>query len=371
MLKGLFERLRQAGGVTVDALYQRAVAASNKGDLPTAIRLARQAIDAEPDLPPLHYLLGCSLEEQNDYVSAAKAFADCIRLKPAYPLSLQASVHHALCRARIDLAAGRQAGDMTLPDSKRKTLSVIVCSANATRFAETKAMYQQLLAGLEHEIIGIHDASALASGYNRGLRAACGEIVILAHDDARIVNADFAARLLDALERHDIVGVAGSRKLLGAAWHFAGYPHLCGQVAMPGDELGRITTLFGVNEPESAGLQALDGVFLAMRRETALGVGFDEATFDGWHLYDMDFSYRAAQMGLDCATCNSLLLVHASQGGYNADWLHYAQRFLDKHKASVGPMQAWHEQPQLVSLPVRSVEEWRLLTELLTNAGHS
>jgi len=74
-----------------------------------------------------------------------------------------------------------------------------------------------------------------------------------------------------------------------------------------------VVTLYDVMERETKGLQALDGLLLATRRETALRLGFDEATFDGWHLYDLDFSLRAAQAGLDCATCNDILVVHGSQ----------------------------------------------------------
>lgn len=361
--------IHPAGAATspdeVEALYQRAVAASNDGDLAAAIALTQQAIGMEPGLAPLHYLLGYCLEEQEQCEAAAQAFAACLELKPAYPLVAEAAAHRALCCARIDLQNGSLAPSANLPQTGRQSVSVIVCSVNARRFAETAGMYRQLLAGLEHEIIGIHDATSLAGGYNRGLHAARGDIVVFAHDDARILSADFAARLLGALARHDVVGVAGSRTLLGGAWHFAGHPHVCGQIAMPGDDSGRIVTLYEVGRPESAGLQVLDGVFLAARRETALRVGFDEARFDGWHLYDIDFSYRAAQMGLDCASCNKLLLVHSSRGGYNADWLKYSQRFLDKHKDTVAPMQALFYKPQLVSLSVRSVEEWRLLTEHL------
>ncbi len=373
MLKTLLKRLRSghtpAGDV--DTRYQRALDASGRGEIATAIELAQSVIAVEPGLPAPHYLLGCCLEEQGGLAAAAKAFEACAELKPDYPIGAQATAHFALCRARLDLDAGKKAALMLLPRGTKPSLSVIICSANTARLNETQRMYRHLLQDVEHELIGIQDARSLAEGYNRGLKSASGDIVVLAHDDARVLNPDFAARLIDALSRHDIVGVAGAYKLKGAAWHFAGHPDLCGQIAMPGDDLGRITTLYGINAPECAGLLALDGVFLAARRDTAMRVGFDAETFDDWHLYDIDFSYRAAQMGLDCATCNSLLLVHASQGGYNAGWLDCARRFLDKHRASLGPIQAELDQPQLVSLHVRSTDEWRLLTERLTGSAQN
>jgi hypothetical protein len=41
----------------------------------------------------------------------------------------------------------------------------------------------------------------------------------------------------------------------------------------------------------------MDGVFLAMRREVALSIGWDFETFDGFHGYDVDFTLRAANAG--------------------------------------------------------------------------
>ena len=77
--------------------------------------------------------------------------------------------------------------------------------------------------------------------------------------------------------------------------------------------------------------QALDGVFLAVRREAALGLGFDAATFDGFHFYDLDFSYRAHRAGLRVGIALDLLIWHASKGGYaSPQWQTYKDRFLDK-----------------------------------------
>ncbi len=46
------------------------------------------------------------------------------------------------------------------------------------------------------------------------------------------------------------------------------------------------------------GIQALDGVFMAMRRKVATSIPFDEALFDHFHLYDLDFSFRAYRQDL-------------------------------------------------------------------------
>jgi len=353
----------------VEALYQRAAAAFGAERWDEAAALALQALALDATLPALHFLLGSCRLAQAQHAAALQSFAACMQLHPKYPLSAETQARRALCRARIDAAEGRTAAIEPLAPAHVKPVSVLICSARPERAARAEAMYRRLLAQVPHEVVLIRDATSLASGYNRALAQARHELVLFAHDDVEIVSPDFAARLLRALARHDLVGVAGTRRLVGGAWHFAGHPHLAGQVGMPAAEGGYVVTLYEVKQAESGGLQALDGLLLACRRETALRLGFDELSFDGWHLYDLDFSLRAAQAGLDCASCNDILAVHASQGNYDERWVEYSQRFLAKHQSLLGPQQGVFYKPELVALPLRSAEEWRLLTQQLIAEG--
>jgi hypothetical protein len=253
----------------------------------------------------------------------------------------------------------------TLAPQHKQSVSVLLCSASAARSGRAEAMYHRLLDDVPHEVIVIDDARSFAEGYNRALRLARHDVVVLAHNDINILSPDFAARLLRGLSRHEIIGIAGTRKLAGGAWHFAGYPHLAGQIGLPNGEGGYVVTLYDVTESETKGLQALDGLLLAVRRDTALRLGFDESAFDGRHLYDLDFSLRGAQAGLDCASCNDILVAHESQTSNDAEWRKYAQRFLDKHRGRLGPLENTVLKPDLVALPLRSAAEWRLLTQHL------
>ena len=103
---------------------------------------------------------------------------------------------------------------------------------------------------------------------------------------------------------------------------------------------------------------------MACRRELALDLAFDEATFDGWHLYDFDFSFRAWRAGRPGAVCHDILLAHASRGGFGPEWLRYADRFIAKHRHALGPIASLGspEPPQLAAMLLRSTEEWRLFT---------
>jgi tetratricopeptide (TPR) repeat protein len=360
------QALKNPAADPVDALYARAVTAWGAGLWAEAIDIAGQALRIDAKLPALHYLVGCSRMELGDTQAAARDFAACLALAPAYPLSGQALARRALSLAREDLRAGRQSADQPIARSDHRSISIILCSASAPRFEKTAAMYRRLLADVPHEIIAIHDARSLAEGYNRGLALAANEFVVFAHDDVEIASPDFAARLLSGLRHHDVLGIAGTDRIKGGAWHFAGHPHLHGQIAMPA-ATGLVVTLYGVTSVSCGKLLALDGLLLATRRDTALRIGFDAQTFDGWHLYDLDFTLRAARSGLDCAACSDILAVHASQGSYDQEWIRYSERFIAKHRLERGA--GIFHQPELVSLPVRSVDEWRLMTEHLISFG--
>jgi GT2 family glycosyltransferase len=64
-----------------------------------------------------------------------------------------------------------------------------------------------------------------------------------------------------------------------------------------------------------------------VRRAVWEAVRFDDVTFDGFHLYDIDFSYRVKRAGFRLAVPLDLTIIHQSTGSYGQDWYRYAQRF--------------------------------------------
>lgn len=354
----------------VDAIYSDAAAAWQRSDHATAASLAAQAIGLDDTLPALHYLHGCALFAMGSNDEAAAALERCLALKPPFPLVLNAETHAALAAARAGLARGRKPRIEPTYAGPARRLSIIICSITPQKFDRVCASYWRLLAGVPLEIIGIHDARSMCEGYNRGLQQATGDLLVFSHDDIEICAPDFADRLRNRLAVHDLVGVAGSTKLTGSGWVYSRWPHIHGQVGMPPEAAndhtdGIAVTAFHMRDAATTGAQALDGLFLACRRDVAETLRFDEDTFDGWHLYDFDFSFRASRAGYGTAVCHDFLPIHASRGSFGADWLRYAQRFLDKHRDALGATDTLgeHEPPQLASVLVRSVDEWRLFTE--------
>jgi GT2 family glycosyltransferase len=212
--------------------------------------------------------------------------------------------------------------------------SLIVCSIDARKLDECLARYRSAIAPHPVEVIAIRDARSLAEAYNRALVRATGDFVIFSHDDAWPLSADFGARLAAHLAAVDVVGIAGATRAITGFWAEAGQPDTHGHIVTPDPVTGQIKAwIFGAERARMEGMRLLDGCFMAARRDVALATGFDAELFDGFHLYDADFTLRAHAAGRRIAIAADLTLFHRSEGTFDATWQRYHQRFLAKHAA--------------------------------------
>ncbi|HYC34808.1 MAG TPA: glycosyltransferase [Usitatibacter sp.] len=334
-------RKREGGAEAALALGNRLL---KEGRVAEAVVAFRDAIGQAPRFQAAHYNLGVALRRARDWRSAALAFREAARL--------DARDFDAMQNLVATLGDAVRAGEQPFPRARApregagEPFSIVVCSVDRSRFARMRESFSAALAGRAHEFIVIDDASSLAEGYMRGLRQCRHERVVLAHDDIEI-DADGAFDVMEqALEAQDVVGLAGSRVANGPAVMWAGHPHLHGWVAYPVAGASAFdATIFSHESGLLGGMQTLDGMLLATRRELALDVGFDAATFDGFHFYDLDFTYRAALRGLRLAVTTEVTVVHASVGDFGDAWSHYAARFAARFphlNAPAGPHHAYH-----------------------------
>lgn len=220
-------------------------------------------------------------------------------------------------------------------------LSVVMCSRDDARFARAAETYRRALGGTDHEIIRISDARSMCEGYNRGIAQARGDRLIFSHDDIEILNpSSFARRLEHHLRDFDLIGVAGTNRLIRGEWVAAGPPHIFGQVTQPDVKGGFLVRIFGAPAPAVGGIEAMDGLFIAARRSVFERVRFDEQTFDGFHFYDIDFTFAARRAGLRLGVCSDIHILHHSGGVQDERWVHYAVKFGQKYPAEVAAMES-------------------------------
>ena len=258
--------------------------------------------------------------------------------------------------ARELVAVGHRAPSYPLPAERAPgRISVVVCSITPDKLARLRANLDELLTGEDWELIHIADASSLCEGYNRGVARATGELIVMCHDDIRILSPDFAAKLRAYLAAYDLIGVAGTTHVSGPSWGWSGPPHMFCWVSQSFltaqfRENGPVTLLLGAQGPVVPGAQMLDGVFLAARRSLLQTLRFDEVTFDRFHFYDLDFSHRAHLAGARVAICLDIALFHDSAGNYNEDYWGYADRF--RAKFPLACTAAEHAQAAIPFMPL-------------------
>ncbi len=274
--------------------------------------------------------------------AATEAFTQIIRARPNWELAKKDAVQAYLAWPRFHPEASAAWQKPVSSKLTRTRVSAIICSIRPDYFAQIKGRLKAIFTHHEIEIIGIHDAKSLCEGYNRGASLSNGEVLIFCHDDIEIVHDDFAARLLQHLQTHDLVGVAGTSKLVSGDWGHGGPPYLHGQIIHRpvGDSAlnaakmsGYIYLGIGLQDSVVENIQAVDGVFIATKRAVWEALRFDETTFNGFHLYDIDFTYRAFLGGYKLAVPLDLLLIHFSTGRYDQAWQKHNLKFLDKFPA--------------------------------------
>lgn len=178
-----------------------------------------------------------------------------------------------------------------------------------------RSLARQAHAGYGH-CISYANTSPLALTYNRGLdQAPEASVVVFCHDDLWLGDEPLAPQLAAALERFDLVGVAGNRRrdagaqawwlrADGSAWD---WPNLVGGLRHGSPGAAQLQT-YG---PSPAPASLLDGVFLAGRAGRLRGAGLRfDPTFP-FHLYDLDLCRSAEQAGLRLGVW-PLNLIHAS-----------------------------------------------------------
>ncbi len=346
-----------------DVLHFLGLAEYRLGGIDSGLALVERSIALDPSNPTFRFNYGKALLNAERAHEAVRALRGALELKPDFA---EAFFHMTSALIRT-LEQGDEANPQPPaagPQPAGRSFSVVVCSVDAVKRRRICEQYERLFAGHRFEIVVIPDARSLCEGYNRGFARSSGELVVFSHDDIQIATGDLARRLLGHFADSDLVGVAGTTRLAGPAWSRAGWPHVHGCVGHRSRIAGRpphyLPYYLDCYGPpgKTGGAQALDGVFFAATREACEAVPFDERIFDGFHLYDVDFSYRAFLAGLRVAVVWDILIVHDSSGDFGETWRHYADRFMAKHRGSI-PIELPEGKPEWTTVGFADVARMR------------
>lgn len=332
----LLETMRSVSPDDVNVLNLSAMCALRAGALDDADALAAAALARAPRQRTLivnRCLVwrrrAAVLATGGDHDGAANLLLVALALDPDDQES-----RSQLLRLAVDTAArvGTPSETRTFArPAQLPSLSVITCSIDLRKQARFEANLAEHFADWPHELLVIHDARSLAEAYNRGIDRTTGEWIVFCHDDIEFVQVDAPWRLHAALSHQALIGVAGTTRLTGPTSLWSGPSSGYCQVAHVTPEGRLMSSLYGIGDGLVVNAEALDGVFLACHRSVADTIRFDADTFDHFHLYDTDFSWRAHRAGFPVGIVQDLLLIHHSLGSFDDTWQRYADRFMAKH----------------------------------------
>jgi GT2 family glycosyltransferase len=216
-------------------------------------------------------------------------------------------------------------------------ISIIVCS----RLDPSNDLHMRNISktiGTEFEYIRIDNRNNtynLCSAYNEGVKRSTGETIAFVHEDVFFMEGGWGEKLGNKFSDPTIglVGVAGTQYLFSDSpgWVAAGRPFIKGQVVHETNNGNTYNLTVFSWENDDAEVVAVDGLFFAIRRNLFETIKFDDQTFDGFHLYDLDICMQIRQTHRLIVT-KEILLKHQSGGSFNNLWQTYANRFLNKYK---------------------------------------
>lgn len=189
--------------------------------------------------------------------------------------------------------------------------------------------------------IRFENTTGLSQIYNQHLSDVhCPDVLLFVHDDIWLDDSAWLEKVLLALKRFDVVGVAGNTRILPhqPAWLFSAIVdgkfvwdsgHLSGTVGHGQLQKGQ-HSVYGATP---AYCKLLDGAFVAIRSAEVRRsrVFFDEQF--NFHFYDMDFCRSACRAGLSLGTW-PVELTHQSSGAFgNPGWQAGHELYFKKWKS--------------------------------------
>lgn len=206
--------------------------------------------------------------------------------------------------------------------------SIIICSINEAYLNALKINIGESI-GCPYELLVWDNrlsAKPIAEVYNMLGKQAKYPYLCFLHEDIIFQTRNWAALLLAAYQNDPelgMIGVAGAKykSKTPSGWS-TGIPALDRMHILHRDKNGEVKRLYSdLQHSSPEPVVNVDGVFICVRKEVLETVQFDEQFLKGFHLYDIDFSFRVTRKYKAVVTL-SIDIVHLTEGGdYGNAWV--------------------------------------------------
>ena len=219
-------------------------------------------------------------------------------------------------------------------------ISIIVCSIKPDLLKNFKANVLETI-GVPFEFVIIdnnRERFSICKAYNVGASKAKYELLAFCHEDIIFHANNWGEALKNTLSNFSVglVGVAGStfKSKYPLSWVSIDKSCYRSNAFFDKPEGPKNNTIDAFDK-----VAVVDGMFLGMRKDVWEEHNFNENELKGFHIYDMDISYRLFKAGYKIAVDNQIRVQHLSNGSLNYNWF----------RASVN----WHKSKDL---PIYSLD---------------
>ncbi|WP_196604809.1 glycosyltransferase family protein [Pectinatus haikarae] len=189
-----------------------------------------------------------------------------------------------------------------------KKISFIVCTNDERKYSKCLQYIRKIYLpkNYEWEIIPVHGASSIASGYNSAMKISDAKYKVYLHNDVYIINHNMIYDMLRLFKFHSklgLIGVAGT-KLLPTNCVWGAGADKYGKVYhyLPDEDKVLFTDF--TNNVKMAGayesVEAVDGILMM----TQYDVLWREDIFKGWHYYDLSQCMEFIKLGYEIGIPN-------------------------------------------------------------------
>lgn len=198
----------------------------------------------------------------------------------------------------------------------KKILSIIVCSRSMDITTDQRSNIEET-AGADVEVVVIDNSAnteTIFSAYNKGVKIAKSDLLCFVHDDVRFRTNGWGQRIethFMADEKLGMIGFAGAHFLPDVPMYWDESPLISEHnLTTRNGQTEECFSLEHFGENTLSEVAAIDGMCFFVRRSLFNRIAFDEATFQGFHLYDMDISMQVRRTGFKVCVCKDVLVEH-------------------------------------------------------------
>lgn len=194
--------------------------------------------------------------------------------------------------------------------------SIIICSRTPT-IPDGLGRNVSETIGCEHELVVIDNTDnhySIFEAYNEGVRRAKGEFLCFLHEDVLFRSSDWGKAVENHFledEKIGLIGFAGTHFLPDVPMYWYGSPFVS-QRNLNNDQ-GVVEEHFHEDwfgENNIIEVVAVDGFCFFARKSLFDRISFDDKTYKGFHLYDMDICMQVIEAGYKVCVCRNVLAEH-------------------------------------------------------------